>query len=218
MHSYSHTFLSRRLTMSFFVRTRAQGRLFGAETRAVNDREQMIRAITRGMLEAVAFLHDASVAHGALSMAVFRLSTFDDKEWQRVQVKVDGLGVATYGRRMPAVLTSIFSGDFLERCRMDRQRLGLLIIELVVTSLSTPSTGPTGTGPTQSMDLARLERVLTDVYGNDLEQFTAYLVEESAYDAAVEYMGASGVAEIVELLLDATMELSNVLCHSYFDE
>ena len=184
----------------------------------MNDREQMIRAITRGMLEAVAFLHDASVAHGALSMAVFRLSTFDDKEWQRVQVKVDGLGVATYGRRMPAVLTSIFSGDFLERCRMDRQRLGLLIIELVVTSLSTPSTGPTGTGPTQSMDLARLERVLTDVYGNDLEQFTAYLVEESAYDAAVEYMGASGVAEVVELLLDATMELSNVLCHSYFDE
>lgn len=182
----------------------------------MNDREQMIRAITRGMLEAVAFLHDASVAHGALSMAVFRLSTFDDKEWQRVQVKVDGLGVATYGRRMPAALTSIFSGDFLERCRMDRQRLGLLIIELVVTSLSTPPTA--STGPAPSMDLARLERVLTDVYGNDLEQFTAYLVEESAYDAAVEYMGASGVAEVVEVLLEGRMELTNVLCHSYFDE
>lgn len=83
------------------------GRLFGAEQRALNDRHCMIRAVIKGMLEAVAFLHDASVAHGALSKAVFRLSTFDDRDWTRMAVKVDGLGIATYGGQMPAPLTPV---------------------------------------------------------------------------------------------------------------
>ena len=168
------------------------GRLFGAEQQAMKDRHCMIRAIIKGMLEAVAFLHDASVAHGALSKAVFRLSTFDDKDWTRQAVKVDGLGMATYGGQMPASLTSIFSGNFKERCRMDRQRLGLLILELVVTSLSTGAT----------TEVTRLERILTDVFSNDVSKLREYLAEESAFSAAVEFLDSNGLWDVIEMLVE----------------
>lgn len=192
------------------------GRLFGAEQRAVNDRQQMIKAIARGMLEAVAFLHDASVAHGALSQAVFRVSTFDDKDWARVAVKVDGLGVATYGGRMPAALTSIFDGNFSERVRMDRQRLALLILELVVTSLSvSDETGSTRREFTPTTDLGRLEQLLM-VYDGDISLLRSYLEEERAYGGAVDYMDRTALWDVIDLLAEGQMDVGNVLGHSFF--
>jgi hypothetical protein len=186
------------------------GRLFGAEQRALNDRHCMIRAIIKGMLEAVAFLHDASIAHGALSKAVFRLSTFDDKDWTRMAVKVDGLGVATYGGQMPAPLTPVFSGDFQQRCRMDRQRLGLLILELVVSSLSTEARTEGTT------EVTRLERVLTDVFSNDVEKFRLYISEESAYTPALAFLDSSGLWTVIELLLGANQRIDQILQAEYF--
>lgn len=186
------------------------GRLFGAEQRALNDRLCMIRAIIKGMLEAVAFLHDASIAHGALSKAVFRLSTFDDKDWTRMAVKVDGLGVATYGGQMPAPLTPVFSGDFQQRCRMDRQRLGLLILELVVSSLSTEARTEGTT------EVTRLERVLTDVFSNDVEKFRLYISEESAYTPALAFLDSSGLWTVIELLLGANQRIDQILQAEYF--
>jgi hypothetical protein len=182
------------------------GRLFGAEQRAVQDRHNMIKAIIKGMIKAVAFLHDASVAHGALSKAVFRLNTFDDKDWMRVAVKVDGLGMATYGGQMPASLTSVFAGEYRERCRLDRQRMGLLVLELVVSSLSREGT----------MEVTRLERLLTEVYENDVQQFREYIEQESAFEEAVSFIESSGLWDVVELLVEGNMELRSVLEHSFF--
>ena len=89
---------------------------------------------------------------------------------------------------------------------MDRQRLGLLILELAVTSLSTGATA----------EVTRLERVLTDVFSNDVDKFRLYISEESAYTPALAFLDSSGLWEVVELLLRAEVDLTRMLEHTCF--
>jgi hypothetical protein len=52
------------------------------------------RAITRGALQALAYVHAAGVVHGALGSGSLMLSTFDDRAAARLVVKLDNVSTA----------------------------------------------------------------------------------------------------------------------------
>ncbi len=54
-------------------------------------RSHWFRVITRGALQALAYCHEAGVVHGALGSGSIMLSTFDDRSYQRLVVKLDNV-------------------------------------------------------------------------------------------------------------------------------
>jgi serine/threonine protein kinase len=66
------------------------GKLFGRG--GGDDRARMLKAITRGMVNAVAYCHERSVIHGSLSGS-FLLSSFDDSRASSVIVKLQNVSL-----------------------------------------------------------------------------------------------------------------------------
>lgn len=189
------------------------GRLFGAEQVAVQNRRNMIRSIIKGILEAVSYCHERYVAHGSLGSGTFLLSTCNDRDWNNVMVKLDSFGFATFGNRIS--LETYGLGENLDTSaypaaiQADRRQLAIIILECILGSLEQG-------GPSDLSSASSIERVLIDVYSWDLSSYRQYVEEENQWGLAVDFMDDS-LWEVLSLLVDGSMDLQNILRHSFFD-
>ena len=189
------------------------GRLFGAEKTSVSNRKKMIRAIIKGMLEAVEFCHSNLVAHGTIGSGTFFLSTYNDQDWQRLIVKLDSFGFASLGgnaaQKYPYGLRDK-DASFQEAVRMDKRQLAIVILECVLSSLEDG-------GPSDISSSSSIERLLIDVYSWDITTFKEYVEEENAWSLGVDFLD-NALWDVLDMLISGQMDIKNILKHSYFED
>ncbi|KAI8105897.1 hypothetical protein M9434_000476 [Picochlorum sp. BPE23] len=180
------------------------GRLFGANDTAYMNRKCMVKAVIQGMLEAVAFCHDKSVAHGSLGSGTFLLSTFNDQDHKRLLVKLDSFGFAKMGNTMDQ------NGSFARALQADKRKLAIIILECIISAFE---------GPTEMTSSRSIERLLVDVYLWNVAEYKRYIEEDSEWASSVEFLGQDDNAlwDILEMLVDGSFSLRNILKHSFFE-
>jgi serine/threonine protein kinase len=184
------------------------GRLFGAEQAAMRNRKSMICSIVKGMLKAVSYCHERSVAHGSLGSGTFLLSTCNDRDWSSLVVKVDSFGFASFGRSIERFGVED-SNSFDAAIKADRRQLAVIVLECILSSLEEG-------GPSELSSAASIERVLIDVYSWDVPSYRQYVEEENRWSDAVEFMDDS-LWDVLSLLASGSMDVQNILKHSFFD-
>jgi serine/threonine protein kinase len=170
----------------------------------------------RATLEAVAFMHEASMVHRSLSGASLLLSTNDDRvtDPQRIVVKLTDLGFATTipeaamdpsllrrARRLgcansPFEITAFVTGE-------DLHALGLAFLELLFSSLvAREAEEKEGALPS---DQATFQRLYEDVFECDILRLRDYCMEEPIWEAAVSFLDEDGGSgwNFIEILLSA---------------
>lgn len=179
------------------------GRLFGSNNTAYMNRKCMVKSVIKGMLEAVAFCHDKSVAHGSLGSGTFLLSTFNDQDHARLLVKLDSFGFAKMGNVMNQ------DGSFARAMQADKKKLAIIILECVISSFE---------GPADITSSRSIERLLVDVYLWNVPDYKRYIEEDSEWASSVEFLGQDDNAlwDILEMLVDGSLSLRNILNHSFF--
>lgn len=187
------------------------GRLFGAERAAMRDRKCMIRRIVKGVLNAVSYCHERGVAHGSLGSGTFVLSTCNDRDWNSLVVKLDSFGFASFGRNSSIETFGGMeeTGSFSGAIKADRRQVAVILLECILSSLEQG-------GPSELSSASSIERVLIDVYSWNVSSYREYVEEESQWSDAVEFMDDS-LWDMLSLLVDGSMEIHNILQHSFFD-
>lgn len=166
------------------------GTLFGRSERS--NRYNMLRAICRGLLNSLGYCHDRCVVHGSLGSGSFLLSTFNDKDWNRLIVKIDNFGFARYvqfSESSPsrdgenAEHAEAFKGDtpLAIGCREDMKQLAVILLEVVLSSLAED-------GPSKSTDGEAVQRLLCDVYDWDVNRYKDYMMSVPEWHAASELL------------------------------
>ncbi|KAL4443512.1 hypothetical protein ABPG75_011249 [Micractinium tetrahymenae] len=175
------------------------GRLFGGQDSSMRDRARMLRAITRGALQALTYCHEAGVVHGALGSGSVMLSTFDDRSYQRLVVKLDNFGFArriSVGGRsgraaqqqssrdalfpQPAPLATDDTPLALGQ-REDLRALAVVLLECMLSALAL-------SGPSQLTSAESIQRLLGEVFVWGVEDFRQYCQDEPDWQAAVELL------------------------------
>jgi serine/threonine protein kinase len=192
---------------------------FNGIEKAARGRRNWLRAFARGGLSALSFCHARGVAHGALSSSSLLCSTLEDREYDKLAVKLDNFGFARRlqgGRLDPSL--PVEDSPLASALRADRQALALALLETVFSALQTRQWGREGTNPFPAAmasdedggwsDAApppssskpskatadNFERLLGDVFKYDVAEFRAYCVSEPSWAEAVAFMDQGGPA------------------------
>lgn len=173
------------------------GILFGTnEEAALRSRCRMLRSVMRGTLQALAFCHSRSVAHGSMGSGSVLLSTYDDRRANDLIVKLDNFG---FGRAHYACSLDLKGDD--DSCEQgaalfpgpkpldedhplmlaqkeDLQALGGVFLELVFSALGSE-------GPSESTSGPALQRLLVDVFSGNMDEFRKYCEQEPDWQEAM---------------------------------
>ncbi|CAK0745542.1 hypothetical protein CVIRNUC_001627 [Coccomyxa viridis] len=169
---------------------------------ALADRCRMVRSICKGVLEALAYCHSRSVAHGSLGPGSILLNTFRDQQARELIVKLDNFGFAQLHRAgVPSPLfpspQSLDPDHPLSLAQKeDLKAAGLTLLETVICSLAEG-------GPSAATSSDALQRLLCDVFQMDVQAFRRHCNQEPDWSTPAifldEFDGA-GWALVMELL------------------
>lgn len=205
------------------------GRVFGGGKAARRDRSSMLKAICKGALSALNFVHCRQVVHGSLGSGSILLSTFNDQEWSRLVVKIDNFGFARWvtspnglptrkGRpweQKDALFPSPLPADdspLLVGQRLDLQQMAVVLLEVILSALAE-------NGQNEGTSAGSIQRVFGDVYGWNVDQYIRFVSEEPDWLAAAEFLGSDDNAgwEMIRRLVQGNSSCDEILasrfCH-----
>ena len=176
-------------------------------------RLRFVTATMKSTLEAVAFLHEASIVHRSLSGASLLLSTSDDRV-SNPRVKISDFGFAstiTEAATDPGVLTraralgcansafditAFVTGE-------DLHAVGLLFLEFYFSSLVAWESDERSRAI--SSDQVTFQKLYSDVFDCDIIRFRDYCAEEPLWAEATSFLNDKGGSgwQLFDLLLSA---------------
>lgn len=209
------------------------GRLFGGNSAAQRDRTKMLKAITAGALNAVGYVHDRGVIHGAIGSGSLLISTFNDSDWLRVVVKIDNFGFARriivprflrgsgggsgtrsslYPAPIPIPLEADDSPLSLGQ-KADRRQLAVVLFECILGALS-------NSGPSDFTSAESVQRILGEVFEWDFDRYRQYVEDEEEWEAVVALLSADDDAgwQLLRQLVIGNIGASSLLAESIFCE
>jgi len=178
-----------------------------AEKEAWEQRCALLRAVASGLLSAVDFCHSADVVHGSLSSGSVLLGPWEDfsADAGGITVKLDGFGFGKWfthkGGQSEAVQGPLagygpVSDDMTLEAgkRQDLQAAALVLAETFACCLA-PGSGQAGGDPRGALDRVALQRLLFDVFHDDIQQFRDYCLQEPAqFERLVDFLDEEGGA------------------------
>jgi serine/threonine protein kinase len=188
----------------------------------------VIQGIIRGALEAVALLHESGIAHGSIGRSSVLLSSVGQDKTEasspyatnpsRVVVKLADFGFsklleqvttdAAFVARAKSFGFQFGGGEGAESSPTTRayamaedlHALGFVVLSLLLTSLAeVPPSAPEYIPP----DDDALQRLLTDIFEKDVEQFRDYVQAEDVWSNLVQLLDEREGWKFLELLLFA---------------
>ncbi|KAK9820410.1 hypothetical protein WJX72_010028 [[Myrmecia] bisecta] len=143
------------------------------QERAMKARCQMLRAIAKGTLTALAYCHELDVAHGSLGSGSIMLSTLDDTSAESLVVKLDNFG---FGQRLVSSEAADISDDHPLRLAQqeDLAALGMVLLEIVFGALAEG-------GPSEATTDGALQRLWQVVFSGDAKAFRKYCSSEPRF-------------------------------------
>eukprot|EP00775_Hariotina_reticulata_P006747 gene6747-6967_t len=187
---------------------------------AIQGRYSLLQGIAEQLLQALSFCHQRGVAHCGLGTGSVVLNTWQDKDVDRLMVKLDNFGLSRlypHPLETPSsadVLASFAAGsgnggntsnkilsisedtDALQQRQEDLQAAALLLTEVFMV-------GAAAAGA-EVMDVPALKRLLFDVFHEDLALFKEYCLQDAENFAGfVDFMDDRGGAgwDFLEQLL-----------------
>lgn len=189
-----------------------------------NDRARYVRAIIRQCLEGVATLHESGIAHHSIGQSSLLISSpnMDKAEASSpytVNPSMLAMKLADFGFSGRMDL-STYDSDFIRRAKTfglffqeraepteecvryamaeDLHALGFVTVGLLLTSLAEVS-DPKQNIPATDEDT--LQRLMTDIFGKDMEQFRDYVeAEEDIWIDVVEMLDKSDGWSLLDAL------------------
>jgi len=209
------------------------GKLFGGNSAAQRDRTKMLKAITAGALNAVGYVHDRGVIHGAIGSGSLLVSTFSDSDWLRVVVKIDNFGFArriivprllrgsggnsgTQSSLYPAPIPIPEDADDSPLSlgqKADRRQLAVVLFECILGALS-------NSGPSDLTSAESVQRILGEVFEWEFDRYRQYIEDEEDWEAVVALLSADDDAgwQLLKQLAVGNVGASSLLAESIFCE
>lgn len=204
------------------------GRVFGGGNAARRDRYAMLKAICKGALSALNFVHCRQVVHGSLGSGSILLSTFNDQEWSRLVVKIDNFGFArwvtspdvtprkgaAWGPKEATQFPTPKPADdspLLVGQRLDLQQMAIVLLEVILSALAE-------NGQNDGTSAGSIQRVLCDVYGWDVDQYIRFVSEEPDWISAAEFLGGDDNAgwEMIRSMVEGNSTTCEEILSSRF--
>eukprot|EP00798_Chlamydomonas_sp_ICE-L_P018300 gene18300-24760_t len=173
-------------------------------------RQNMLRAIALGLLQAVDYCHSADVVHGSISSGSVMLSSTQDEDAKVLRVKLDGFGFgkwfiqqqmvakqvqqgAAKGSMSPSLSPEYDETMLEEGKRLDLQGCGLVLLRLFLACCMEPKKsdkqGDSAAAPEDSLEPAALQQMLFNTYYEDILQFRDYCLQNPArYGSLVQFL------------------------------
>lgn len=138
--------------------------------------KSFLRALIRGCLEALEFCHSRGVSHGSIGPGCVLLSTLENRDAEKLRVKLDNFGTAVC---TPIPVGGLSSSDTVGQ-EDDCFATGVMLIEAVYQALCV--------GSGAEIEEGGVHRLLCDVFGSDMAAFKDYCQQEDALEEAVGFL------------------------------
>ena len=188
------------------------------------ERKRMLKAITRGCLYALGYVHDRGVIHGSVGSGSILLSTFNDAEYNRLVVKLDNFGFARRSMHNPTSSSSSssalgtstkkpskssggggtqdplypspipFSYDNDDSPLILGQKGDIRQMAVVVLECILSSLAKDGPANASASSSETIQRVLGDVFEWDVGRYRSYVGDEEQWDMATKLLEEEGGA------------------------